>query len=111
MNNELLNTISEKLQQATKSSLLERKREKQEAEQHMAAIEDSLLERRTREEAEIEQTKHKLDQLGQLLEENVRGMTIQSTREGERVTVLREELEWQVEVAQKEHQDKVEDII
>lgn len=42
MNSELLSTISEKLQQATKYSVLEKKREKMEAEQHMAAIEHSL---------------------------------------------------------------------
>jgi hypothetical protein len=33
----------------------------------MAAIEDSLIERKTREEAEIEQNRRKVDQLGQLL--------------------------------------------
>lgn len=39
MNNDLLSTISEKLQQATKQSLLDRRREKVEAEEQAAAIE------------------------------------------------------------------------
>lgn len=89
MNSDLLTTISEKLQQATKFSVLEKKREKMEAEQHVAAIEDCLVERRTREEAEIEQSRRKVDQLGQLLEETLRGMSIESAREGEKVNVLR----------------------
>jgi hypothetical protein len=38
MNSELLTSISEKLQHATRTSVLERKREKIEAEEQIAAI-------------------------------------------------------------------------
>jgi hypothetical protein len=38
-------------------------------------------------------------------------MSIQSTREGEKVSSLREELETQIENSQRDHQDKVEDIL
>ena len=38
MNNELLMTISEKLQQASRHTQIERRRERMEAEQHLAAI-------------------------------------------------------------------------
>lgn len=38
-------------------------------------------------------------------------MALQSARESERVSALREELEGQLEVAQKEHQERVERIV
>jgi hypothetical protein len=53
MNNELLNTISEKLHQVRGQTLLERKREKEFAEEHMQMIEGHLHERKARENIEI----------------------------------------------------------
>jgi predicted DNA-binding antitoxin AbrB/MazE fold protein len=38
-------------------------------------------------------------------------MALQSAKEGERVAILREELESQLESTQKEHQDKIESIV
>lgn len=89
MNNELL-SISEKLQQAARYNTQERRREKIEVEEQMTSIEEALQERKSREEAEIELTKEKVAQLGQYLEDTVRSMSAQSSKEADKVSILRD---------------------
>lgn len=80
MNTEMLNTISEKLQQAKRQTAQEKRREKEEAEAQVAAIEATLQQRRSREDYETA-AKDRTEQLAQLLEETVKQMASRPIKE------------------------------
>ena len=68
MTNELLNTISDKLQQVRGQTLIEKKREKEYAEEQMLDLEQSIQERKARESIEISRSREHATQLNMILD-------------------------------------------
>ena len=80
MTNELLNTISDKLQQVRGQSLIEKKREKEYAEEQMQGLEQHIQERKARESIEISRSREHAGQLNIVLDDTFRSVSIQNNK-------------------------------
>ena len=80
MNSELIGTISQKLQQISQKSMMERKKEQKEAELEHEALQEAIAEKKSREGAELELARDKVAKLSSYLDETVRAMSIQTNK-------------------------------